>query len=973
MRLSERNLTPVGGIYVVAALLGGLVLTADGRSGQDSSGVSTPSAASSSRVLQESALESDQPNEDSITVDVDLAHWLETTLPDGSLVVEQFPLPGGVQVSLALERFEVTRADTRYVLGRIGGGDAELAYDPSRLALYRGRVRGLSDSHVFIGFGGGSAFGFIDIGGGIRRYQVSAVANAQVPFGRTSLSVFQSDSVVSLPPNVALCGVDTSGFGAAPTSSPLPLDTLPPTPRVMELAVETDYELFELFNDVDAVADYVTLMYAAVSDIYLRDVNTRIVLTFVRVWDTPDDLFNEESPLSPFRQYWNANMGHVPRDAAQFFSGRRNMPYGGAAYLSSLCGSSGYSVVGYVLGYFPNPDAPSAFHYDIPVTAHELGHNFGALHTHNYGIDTCNDLFGPTERGTIMSYCSQTRNGGNANTDLRIHAIIKDVIREYFDGISCLFHDCNDNGVPDDQDISRGDSADVNGNGVPDECEDCNGNGVIDTLDIDSGFSADLNGNDIPDECEADCNGNVVPDDWDIFLGTSQDLNGNNIPDECEPDCNGNGVPDYNEIQADMTLDVDRNIVLDSCQDCDDDGINDLDALGGAHNVWIANYDPRGEAKEFHAVSGALVKASEWGIINNGNDLIISADGRILITSSADDRVVQLNAAGEHVGDFVEAGSGGLSHPAAMTFGPDGDLFVVSHNNDSVLRYDGLTGASLGEFVTEGSGELSLPFGLAFGPDGNLYVSSRSGRGTILRYDGATGQFIDVFVEELDNGGLNDPRGLLFKPDGNLLVASFATKQVLEYDGQTGAFVRQFNNGGTQTALTLDGPWALRLGRTGNVFVSRHVIRRPNVGDEGLGARILNLHLNTTRIFEFDVDTGIFLRSYVMGHDTDLWTPTGFDFMPGFDSDCNFNMIPDSCDIADGRSLDKNNNGIPDECETPRIPGDIDGDGSVGVSDLLVLLANWGLCADCNNCPADIDGDCSVGVADLFILLANWG
>lgn len=54
-------------------------------------------------------------------------------------------------------------------------------------------------------------------------------------------------------------------------------------------------------------------------------------------------------------------------------------------------------------------------------------------------------------------------------------------------------------------------------------------------------------------------------------------------------------------------------------------------------------------------------------------------------------------------------------------------------------------------------------------------------------------------------------------------------------------------------------------------------------------------------------------------------------------------------------------------------PGDLDCNGSVGVSDLLILLANWGPCGDCDDCPADLDGDCSVGVADLLILLANWG
>ncbi len=53
--------------------------------------------------------------------------------------------------------------------------------------------------------------------------------------------------------------------------------------------------------------------------------------------------------------------------------------------------------------------------------------------------------------------------------------------------------------------------------------------------------------------------------------------------------------------------------------------------------------------------------------------------------------------------------------------------------------------------------------------------------------------------------------------------------------------------------------------------------------------------------------------------------------------------------------------------------GDIDGDGVVGVSDLLILLGEWGPCADCDNCVADLDEDCTVGEKDLLILLGNWG
>lgn len=54
-------------------------------------------------------------------------------------------------------------------------------------------------------------------------------------------------------------------------------------------------------------------------------------------------------------------------------------------------------------------------------------------------------------------------------------------------------------------------------------------------------------------------------------------------------------------------------------------------------------------------------------------------------------------------------------------------------------------------------------------------------------------------------------------------------------------------------------------------------------------------------------------------------------------------------------------------------PGDLNGDGFVDVSDLLLLFAAWGQCPDAQPCPADLNGDGFVDVSDLLILLANWG
>jgi len=49
---------------------------------------------------------------------------------------------------------------------------------------------------------------------------------------------------------------------------------------------------------------------------------------------------------------------------------------------------------------------------------------------------------------------------------------------------------------------------------------------------------------------------------------------------------------------------------------------------------------------------------------------------------------------------------------------------------------------------------------------------------------------------------------------------------------------------------------------------------------------------------------------------------------------------------------------------------DIDGNGSVGATDLAQLLGEWGPCA---KCTADLDADGAVGATDLATMLAAWG
>ena len=57
-------------------------------------------------------------------------------------------------------------------------------------------------------------------------------------------------------------------------------------------------------------------------------------------------------------------------------------------------------------------------------------------------------------------------------------------------------------------------------------------------------------------------------------------------------------------------------------------------------------------------------------------------------------------------------------------------------------------------------------------------------------------------------------------------------------------------------------------------------------------------------------------------------------------------------------------------CGDPAIPGDVNGDGVVNVTDLLAIMDVWGPCTDC---PADLNGDGLVNVVDLLEVIGNWG
>lgn len=160
---------------------------------------------------------------------------------------------------------------------------------------------------------------------------------------------------------------------------------------------------------------------------------------------------------------------------------------------------------------------------------------------------------------------------------------------------------------------------------------------------------------------------------------------------------------------------------------------------------------------------------------------VVPAGAQILFVDSDNtNEVKRYNAGtGEYLGN-LEAGHG-LDLPSGLYADTQGLLYVGSYYSNEVKRYDVKTGAFVDNFVTAGAGGLQNPLDLTFGPDGNLYVISGGNFAAIKEYDGHTGAFIKNFVNPRFPYISNDSYGMAFAPDGTLYVSSYGETMISHF------------------------------------------------------------------------------------------------------------------------------------------------------------------------------------------------
>lgn len=189
--------------------------------------------------------------------------------------------------------------------------------------------------------------------------------------------------------------------------------------KVVSIYFECDYQMFLDKGSVANVTAYVTGLFSQVATLYANE-NIAVQISQINAWSTADPYRSLTTTSAVLNSFVATKGTSFTGDLAHFMSTRALG--GGVAYVDVLC------LKGYAFGvsqvYNTYANVP-AYSWSVEVVTHEVGHNFGAWHTHSCNwpggpIDNCYAVEGactpgptPTNGGTIMSYCHLTGVGIN--------------------------------------------------------------------------------------------------------------------------------------------------------------------------------------------------------------------------------------------------------------------------------------------------------------------------------------------------------------------------------------------------------------------------------------------------------------------------------------------------------------------------------------------------------------------------------
>ncbi|MCH2132863.1 MAG: M12 family metallo-peptidase [Phycisphaerales bacterium] len=171
-----------------------------------------------------------------------------------------------------------------------------------------------------------------------------------------------------------------------------------------ELACDADFEYFQDYGSTSAVENRINSVINSVNVQYESEVSITHTIVTILVRSSSNDPYSGDisNRLDQVRNQWNSNHSNIQRDVVELFMGDTGgSGVIGIAWLDAICTSFGYNVV--------MSDCCGSFGCATDLTAHELGHNWGAGHcncsgnTMNPSI-TCSNDFSNQSINSITSY-----------------------------------------------------------------------------------------------------------------------------------------------------------------------------------------------------------------------------------------------------------------------------------------------------------------------------------------------------------------------------------------------------------------------------------------------------------------------------------------------------------------------------------------------------------------------------------------
>ncbi|HEX6864172.1 MAG TPA: M12 family metallo-peptidase [Thermoanaerobaculia bacterium] len=366
-----------------------------------------------------------------------------------SVIFPDVPLPDGTSVTLSVEQVDPSEIGFGF---HVDGQPAQGLLAELGLSVYVGKVVGVPNSETALAFSKYGSRGWIQREDDLFHLLAQPGANGN---WKQSTSQMVSEATLwawgnepeadcrtsSLPPMElpSFPGMEQKGQGKEFAVAPDLLDC--------SVAIETDDQLYQVFGDVNAEAAYVTTLLTWVSYRYEEQIQTVLTYPYVMFhtqgtdpWTSQENGGDAVSLLFELQAAWQFN---VPNGAqlGAFVSGA---PLGGGvAWLPGLCNAPyNFSVSSHIAGTVQFPVVQQGGNWDFIVLAHEIGHNFFAIHTHDYcptPLDECAPLgylgYCQTQQvcsnqGTVMSYC-HTCSPGTANITTYFHPESASDMREW--------------------------------------------------------------------------------------------------------------------------------------------------------------------------------------------------------------------------------------------------------------------------------------------------------------------------------------------------------------------------------------------------------------------------------------------------------------------------------------------------------------------------------------------------------------